>query len=157
MLLRVCFYVFSSRCVEQKTARLHGGTVPRCSSPVLWATHVLTRYQPACLSEKWHCKVHLRRWAGNDTLTVWLQWQWRLNLWFVFSTFPDRCLSNTSFDKVPLSLKLFSLKALEIKCCFICFRVKHWFQSIDLGHHVLLETSNDNIWYHATLLTPGVS
>lgn len=25
---------FSSRCVEQKTARLHGGTVPSCSSPL---------------------------------------------------------------------------------------------------------------------------
>lgn len=34
---------------------------------------------------------------------------------------------------MPLSLKLFSLKTLEITCRFICFRVKRRFQPIDLG------------------------
>lgn len=47
-------------------------------------------------------------------------------------------------DAGSLSLKLFSLKTLEITCRFICFRVKRRFQPINLGlggHHVLLETS----------------
>lgn len=150
-LLRVSCYAFQfffMLCETKKTARLHGGKVPSSSSPLLDEPNMSSRYRPACLCEKRHCKVHLRRWAGNDTLTVWLQWQWRLNLWFVFSTFPDRCLSNTSFDKEPRCgapfPKAISQKMLKIVCRFICFRVKCWFQPIDLGlgvHHFLLETS----------------
>lgn len=40
--------------------------------------------------------------------------------------------------------KAISQKMLKIVCRFICFRVKCWFQPIDLGlgvHHFLLETS----------------
>lgn len=134
------FFLFSSRKNSQ-SSRWHRPEL--WLSCVWWATHVLTHFHPpAC--EKWHCKVHLRRWAGNDTLTVWLQWQRRLSLWFVFSTFPDRCLSSTSFDKEPTRPpfpKAISLKTLKITCHFICFRVKCRFQPYRFdwgGHHVLL-------------------
>lgn len=139
------FFLFSSRGVEDKTASLHGGTGPSCGPRVFDEPRMSSHTSIRLPLEKWHCKVHLRRQAGNDTLTVWLQWQRRLSLWFVFSTFPDRCLSSTSFDKEPTRLpfpKAISLKTLQITCRLICFRVKCQIQPYRFvwgGHHVLLK------------------